>query len=231
MIADHDRQARLRAAPPRQPSVDRARRREADAEQQHRERQQHVDRCARCTVSTQPRKKPRDHAHRHADRSPTAPVPTNATSSDTRAPSSDAREDVAAELVDAEEVLAARARSAVPKSSSALGRLLVRRRRADELADQRREDRDEDQQHDEGQRGERDLVLAKAAPEELQRRARGDWRLAGDDLDRRRGPRRAADRWRLFRYSNSLAPSRWVVPAPVFPEPVNNLHLAHHHAR
>jgi hypothetical protein len=54
--------------------------------------------------------------------------------------------------------------------------------RADELADRRREDRDGDQHEDEDARRQRHLVLLEAAPEQLQRRPRGDRRVAGDDL-------------------------------------------------
>ena len=111
------------------------------------------------------------------------PVPTNATLQRDARAVEHAREDVAAELVDAEEVLASSARSGRPKSSSASVDCTFGRGRADELEDQRREDRRRGSAATmKRQRDQRDLVLAEAPPEQLQRRARGHRRLAGDDL-------------------------------------------------
>jgi hypothetical protein len=62
--------------------------------------------------------------------------------------------------------------------------LLVRARQPGQFDDQRREDRDDDQQQDEGSCSLRDAITAKAAPEQLQRRARGDFRTAVEQVER-----------------------------------------------
>ena len=84
-----------------------------------------------------------------------------------------AREHVAAERVDAEDVVRARA-GRRPERVERLRVLVVRAGGADELDDQRREDRREHQEHDEDPRRERHLVLLQPAPEQLQRRAGRD---------------------------------------------------------
>ena len=91
-----------------------------------------------------------------------------------------AREDVAADRVDAEEVVAAR-----PFGEPEVverGRLLDVRRAAHRrsLRDRAGEDRHEDQDDDEAQGDQRDLVPTEAPPEQLERRARGNGRLAAD---------------------------------------------------
>ena len=132
------------------------------------------------TVSVQPRKKP-------AIMPIVTPIEHRQAGADERDQQrhagalEDAREDVAPDVVDAHQVLGARRRGEAERVQR-LGRGLVRRRHVEDLADQRPEDRGQDQQDDEAERDERDLVLAKAAPEELQGRASGDRRLAGDDL-------------------------------------------------
>ena len=92
----------------------------------------------------------------------------------------DAREDVAAELVDAERMRRAGPGRAA-ESVERVGVVHVRALEPKDLDDQRRGDRDDDQEDDERRRHHRDLVLAEAAPEQLRRRARRD--VAGDQLD------------------------------------------------
>ena len=133
------------------------------------------------TVSTQPRKKP-------AIMPIVTPIVDRQAGADERHQQRDARaveharEDVAPERVDAEEVLAARpgraarsrqARPCCRTFGSGVPRILrisgakiaTRISRTMKVP-----------------RGQRDLVLAEAAPEELQRRTRSDRRLTGDDL-------------------------------------------------
>ena len=79
--------------------------------------------------------------------------------------------------------------SGLPKASVALGFWTYGPGNAGELDDQRCGDRDEQQQHDEAERDEREAVAAKAPPEELARRARGDATTLARDRADRRGPR------------------------------------------
>ena len=148
----------------------RARRRQAEAEQQDREREQDVDHAGDHRVHPAA-EEAGDHAHRHADRHRQAGADERDQQRHPRAVE-DAREDVATERVDAEEVLAARARTAARSRRarrccrrSARGAPRMLRISGAKIADQ-------DQQDDERARRQRDLVLAEAAPEELQRRPR-----------------------------------------------------------
>ncbi len=161
--------------PPRQPFGARAGRREAEAQQQDREREHHVgqareDRVDRAAVEAgdQPDRDADDHREagrdeRDLERDPGAV--------------DRAREDVATELVDAEPVLGGRSGRAAEEVER-VRVLRLRIGRAEDRDDHRREDRHEDQGDDEAQRRHRDLVAAQPAPEELERRARGDRRLA-----------------------------------------------------
>src|SRR5439155_17602494 len=85
----------------------------------------------------------------------------------------DAREDVAAERIDSEDVVAAGPCGGAERVEH-LGVLVVWPRRPNELDDERREDREQDQEDDESRRGQRDLVVAQPPPEELERRSRRD---------------------------------------------------------
>src|SRR5215217_441747 len=93
-----------------------------------------------------------------------------------------AREDVAAEPVDAERVLAGRARRRA-EDVERLRALRLGVGRAGDRHDRRREESHRDEQDDEDERDHRDLVAAQAAPEELHRRARRDPLLGGALLD------------------------------------------------
>ena len=84
-----------------------------------------------------------------------------------------AREDVAAELIDAEWMGGARAQRAAERVGG-VGVIDVRTRDTEELDDQRREDRDEDEQDDESGRDHGDAVRAEPPPEQLARRPRRD---------------------------------------------------------
>ena len=132
------------------------------------------------SVSTQPRKKPAIMpivTPMATDR----PVPTKRHDQRDLGAGEHAGEDVAPDRVHAHQVLARRPGRQAEQRVQRGRRGLVGRWRADELADRRREDRRDDQQHDERQGGQRHLVLAKAPPEELQRRPRGHRRVARDD--------------------------------------------------
>ncbi len=76
---------------------------------------------------------------------------------------------------------------------------------AQQRHDQRGRERDYDEQNDKGKRGQRDAVLAKAPPEQLQRRARGDPPPSVQEV---RNPPRAPG-------SSSAAPMfiSWIFPA------------------
>ena len=89
-------------------------------------------------------------------------VEMNATSSEIARAVDDAREDVAATLVDAEPVLGGGAggRAEVVEQVRVLD---VRIRRAGDLDDQRREDRDEHCEHDDAGRDHRDAVTRETA--------------------------------------------------------------------
>ena len=77
-------------------------------------------------------------------------------------------------LVDAERVLAARAQSASRSRRAGRRSACSGSGSAEDLHDQRREDRDQHHDQDDAERDERDLVAAQPPPEQLQRRAGGD---------------------------------------------------------
>ena len=85
----------------------------------------------------------------------------------------------------------------VPNRGSSCARVLRVRGMPDDLHDPRREDRDEDLEDDEAERGEGDAVLAEALPEELERRPARERRLGAGCRQRlEHGPRGGGHRRR-----------------------------------
>ena len=173
------REPGLQRARPRQPSRSEQAVARPEAEQQHREGEQDVDE-ARDRGVDPAAVEAGDQSHGHADEHGQAGADERDLERHLGAVEH-AREDVAAELVDAERVLAARALREA-EVVERFGRLHVRRGRAEQLRDRAGERRAHDQGDDEAERPQRDLVAPQAAPEQLQRRPRGDRRATRDDL-------------------------------------------------
>ena len=169
---------------------------EAEAEQQDREGEHHVGEPRQQRVGPAA-VEAGDEADGHADDHGEAGGDERDLERDARAVDG-AREDVAAEPVDAEGVLGGRAGRRA-EDVERLRALDLRAGRADEADDHRREDRRQDQDDDERERGHRDLVASQPAPEQLHRRARGDLGLAGRVLDEDRSARPARARARRDR--------------------------------
>ena len=204
---DDDRQARLQQAA-EAAVLARARRREAEAEQQHREREHDVDhaRDQRVDPATEVRRRSCPSSRRSCtDR----PVPMKATISDTWAPLS-TREKMSRPIESTPIRCSLEGPVARPNNgSSAVRRRLVGRWRAERAC------------------GSAPRGSAVTINRTMKVRAASATLSCGSDARRAaaatarppvrcprrscrwRGPRRAAGRWRLFRYSNSQPPRGW----------------------
>ena len=163
----------------RQAALQRACRAEAEGQQQDREGEHDVHRARQRSVDSAA-VVARDHAQRHADDHDQAGGEEGGRERYARAVDR-AAEDIAPERVGPHDVAVARRRGRA-ELVERVGVLRVRRMRAEQLHDLAGEDRDDDEQHDDGQRDERDLVAPQPAPEERQRRACSDLACCGGRL-------------------------------------------------